>query len=133
MVFVALWAIWHARRKAIHENEYQSPLSVHCFVDRFIVDLKQGEKAELKSGVRITTPEARWIPPSPRVVKINVDAVVGKNSVKGTVAAVAHSDRGVFLGASTVVFPGCMDAETLETLACREAILLAQDLDARRI
>jgi hypothetical protein len=28
-VFVTLWAIWHARRKAIHEQRRQSPLSMH--------------------------------------------------------------------------------------------------------
>jgi hypothetical protein len=28
-VSVTLWAIWHARRKALHEQVYQSPLSVH--------------------------------------------------------------------------------------------------------
>jgi hypothetical protein len=32
-VFVTLWSIWHARRKAIHEQIYQSPLSVHAFVN----------------------------------------------------------------------------------------------------
>jgi hypothetical protein len=31
-MFVALWVIWHARRKAIHENIFQSPLSAHYFV-----------------------------------------------------------------------------------------------------
>jgi hypothetical protein len=38
-VVVILWAIWHARRKAIHEEIYQSPLSTKCFVDRYIEDL----------------------------------------------------------------------------------------------
>jgi hypothetical protein len=37
------------------------------------------------------------------------------------------------VGASTVVFPGCLEAETLEALACREAISLAKDIGARRI
>jgi hypothetical protein len=31
-VTVILWAIWYARRKAIHEDIYQSPLSTHNFV-----------------------------------------------------------------------------------------------------
>jgi hypothetical protein len=29
---VTLWAIWHARRKAIYENLFQSPLSTHLFI-----------------------------------------------------------------------------------------------------
>ena len=40
-VVVTLWAIWHARRKAIHENIFQSPLSIHCFVDKYIAELEQ--------------------------------------------------------------------------------------------
>jgi hypothetical protein len=40
-VFVTLWVIWHARRKAIHEQIFQNPLSVHAFVGRFIEDLSQ--------------------------------------------------------------------------------------------
>jgi hypothetical protein len=38
-VVVTMWAIWHARRRAIHEDIYQSPLSTHAFIDRFIADL----------------------------------------------------------------------------------------------
>jgi hypothetical protein len=39
-VVVRLWAIWYARRLAIHENQFQSPLSTHSFVERFIGELK---------------------------------------------------------------------------------------------
>jgi hypothetical protein len=38
-VVVTLWALWYARRKIIHGGEYQSPLSTHCFVERFLNDL----------------------------------------------------------------------------------------------
>src|SRR4051794_32584410 len=36
---VTLWAIWHARRKVIHEDIFQSPLTRHRFVDSFLSDL----------------------------------------------------------------------------------------------
>ena len=38
-VTINMWAIWYARRKAIHEAIFQSPLSTHSFVERFISDL----------------------------------------------------------------------------------------------
>lgn len=38
-VVVTLWAIWYTRRKAIHQQSFQSPLSSHFFIDRFISDL----------------------------------------------------------------------------------------------
>jgi hypothetical protein len=53
-VFVTLWAIWHARRKAIHEKIFQIPLSVHAFVGRFIADISQLDNTKKKS------PGAAW-------------------------------------------------------------------------
>jgi len=37
---VTMWSIWHARRKVIHEDIFQSPLSTHSFIERFIADLE---------------------------------------------------------------------------------------------
>jgi hypothetical protein len=59
------------------------------------------------------------------VVKINVDATLGKNLNKGAVAAVARDTNGCFLGASVVIFLGRSEQETLEALAYREPIFLA--------
>jgi hypothetical protein len=36
LLFVTLWVIWFARRKAIHEEVFQSPLSTHAFVEAFL-------------------------------------------------------------------------------------------------
>lgn len=36
---VTLWAIWTARRKAIHEDIFQSPFQTHDFVIRYIKEL----------------------------------------------------------------------------------------------
>ena len=38
-VVVTMWAIWYARRKSIHENIFQSPLSTHSFVNNYVADL----------------------------------------------------------------------------------------------
>jgi hypothetical protein len=58
-VYVKLWAIWHARRKAIHKQVFQSPLFIHHFVDSFVSDLKQteegvGKKMEILSSLTLT-------------------------------------------------------------------------------
>ena len=81
-VVVSLWALWHARRKAIHENIFQSPLSTHCFVDRFVAELEMtGPKPVTKQLVNTTMPA--WLPPPMGVSKINVDAALSKNSNTG--------------------------------------------------
>jgi hypothetical protein len=40
-VLVTLWALWHARRKNIHEGQFQSPPLTHLFVECFITELGQ--------------------------------------------------------------------------------------------
>jgi hypothetical protein len=49
---VTLWAIWYARRKSIHENEFQSPLSTHSFVQRFIADITEAKSCGIKPRVQ---------------------------------------------------------------------------------
>jgi len=43
---IRLWAIWHARRLVIHENVFQSPLSTHFFVDRYLEELMVTKPAQ---------------------------------------------------------------------------------------
>jgi hypothetical protein len=106
-VFVTLWAIWHARRKAIHEQVYQSPLSVHLFIENFIADLKLvGVQARGKETTLVEAGTKRWTPHNVGIVKINVDAAVSKNTGCGSVAALARDEHGRFRGASARVFPG---------------------------
>jgi hypothetical protein len=41
-VAVVLWAIRYSRRKAIYKQTFQSPLSTHSFIERFLSDLDMG-------------------------------------------------------------------------------------------
>lgn len=43
-VLVTMWAIWHARRQATHENSFQNLFSTHCFVNHFVHDLELSEE-----------------------------------------------------------------------------------------
>ncbi|TVU21984.1 hypothetical protein EJB05_31656, partial [Eragrostis curvula] len=131
-VVIRLWAIWHARRKAIHENQFQSPLSTNCFVERYIseLDIIKPPPKE-KKPTQPTRP--RWIPPPGGFTKINVDASISKNSGICAAAAVARDGEGKFLGASTLVMEGALDVETVEAIACREGLALAADLLLQRI
>ncbi|KQK02952.1 hypothetical protein BRADI_2g04626v3 [Brachypodium distachyon] len=127
--FVTLWAIWYARRKVLHEDHYQSPLSTHSFIEAFLRDLEiSAPKKEKIAGPRPSQPAVPWIPPPSSHVKINVDAAVAKHSETGAIAAVCRDKDGCFLGASALVIAGITDPGTLEVLACREGLALAEDL-----
>jgi hypothetical protein len=76
-VFVTLWSIWHARRKALHEQIYQSPLLVHCYVNQFLSDLGETEgKKQTRTALVAPSPRPAWIPPPQGAIKINMDATV---------------------------------------------------------
>jgi ribonuclease HI len=74
----------------------------------------------------------RWIAPPAGFVKFNVDAAVKKTSKAGAIAAVCRAENGDFLGTSAVIIQGIDDPATLEAMACREALSLAEDLNITR-
>ena len=72
---VTLWALWHARRKAVYEDTFQIPLSTHNFVERFIADLDLSQPQPAARQITETR-IPRWIPPPSGMSKLNVDAAV---------------------------------------------------------
>lgn len=113
----------------IHEQHYQIPLLTFSFTHSFINDKVSYDNGKKKPAATAVRDEPVWIPPPQGMIKINVDVVVSKSTGRG---AVARSDANVFAGASVVAFLGKTEAETLEALACREAIVLAYDINARQ-
>jgi ribonuclease HI len=133
-MLVTMWAIWHARRKAIHEEVYQSPMATVSFVNRFLDDLVacegvlNKEPSSSVAGRMSSTGAPRWIAPPDGVTKINVDAAVSKGTARGAVGVVCRSQNGDVLGVSAMVFEGLTEPGILEALACREALDAAEDL-----
>jgi ribonuclease HI len=84
-----------------------------------------------KIGGRQTHP--LWIPPREGCTKVNVDAATTKETCDGAVGVVCRSEAGLFLGASSLKIRGIADPSTLEAIACRKAIALAQDLNLQWI
>ena len=135
-VLVTLWAIWWARRKAIHGQEFHSPLSTHQFIEKYLHELE--ELPARPSVIRSTRHPAprnstAWIPPEAGEVKLNVDGAVAKSSNTGAVGVVCRNEVGHFIGASAVVFKGITEPSILEAYACREALALAEDLVVNKV
>lgn len=124
---VTLWAIWGVRRKAIHENIFQAPATVHGFINSYIMELREINVKSTPAAVS-TTPQTRslWIPPAPGYSKFNSDAAVSRHGF-GSIGVIARDQGGTFLGASALVFRFISDPPTLEALAIREAMALAKD------
>ena len=132
-VLVTLWAIWWARRKLIHEDEFQSSLSTHGFITRYLADLCYLHNKEERSSNTSLTIKKRWLLPPAGTTKINVDGAVAKTENRGAVSAVCRDDTGTFVGASAITVEGITDPEVLEAVACAEALSLASDLQLARV
>jgi hypothetical protein len=130
-MIMTLWAIWYARRHFIHEGEQQSPLSTFLFAQNFLNDLTAVPKMISKkpSGKR----RERWIAPPASMTKINIDAAMSKNGTGGAVVVVCRDEMGQFMEASALTLTEPLNPPTLEAVACREGLVLAQDLGLTRV
>ncbi|XP_040256263.1 uncharacterized protein [Aegilops tauschii subsp. strangulata] len=135
---VTMWAIWWARRRAIHEGELQSPHATHSFVTNFIAELATIQAGrvtpndEQHGGPRLAAGQG-WRAPEVGSIKIQVDGGVSRNGRRGAAATIGRNHEGFFLGSSAMVFDEINDPPMLEALACREALALARDLYADHI
>uniref|UniRef100_A0A8R7Q9B0 RNase H type-1 domain-containing protein n=1 Tax=Triticum urartu TaxID=4572 RepID=A0A8R7Q9B0_TRIUA len=132
---VTLWAIWAARRKAIHEGIFQSPHAIHSFMVRFIQELEMireegGREVRANPAARTTTARRPKAPPHGHC-KIHVDAGV-RPGQRGVAVAVCRDSDGNYLGSSALSIHGLHDPATLEVIACREALTLASDLNVHQ-
>ena len=132
-MIVIMWAIWRARRKAIYEDIFQSPQSTYGFITSFLDDLRYIKASEPRRTVVKAARPTQWQAPATGCVKINVDAAAPRQARFGAVGAICRSSDGLFLGASALIIEHIGDPETLEAMAIREGLALAEDLYQRRI
>lgn len=130
LLAVTLWAIWHARRKAIHEAIFQSPQATNIFIKRFLEDLAIISSVPNKNSGNAPLSHAVIKPKRPPTgfCKIHVDAGV-RHTRGGSAVAICRDEDGNFMGSSALVIEGLVDPPTLEAIACREALSLAEDLN----
>jgi hypothetical protein len=111
-------------------------MSTHGFINSYFEELKLLPKPVQVARTLPPNPRlrARWVPPAPRFFKINVDSSVSISKERGAATAFCRGSNGVYQGASSIVIHGVTGPlTTLEAIACREALSLAEDLGVDRI
>jgi hypothetical protein len=129
-----LWSIWFARCKAIHKDVFQSPLSTHLFVQRFISEIGQTKTSNVprRLGLPGSVQVPTWRPPPPGFVKVKVDGAVSRSGTDGSYSAICRDENEVYLGASAMYVRGIADPSILEALACKEALALITHLNCTK-
>lgn len=92
-----LCVMWFARRNAIHGNIFQSPLSTHLFVERFLAELDEIKSLPNNSWQQSTAARAMrqplqsaWKSPLDWHMKNNVDGALSCNGSVRTAVAVCR-------------------------------------------
>lgn len=132
-MIISLWAIWHAKRKALHENIFQSPSATHHFIENYMTELQALEKSSVPIQRGAADVQNKWLPPHAGHAKINVDGAFAWAGNRRAVAAICRSASGEYLGVSALVVSDIQGPACLESLACREGLALAQDLNISRV
>ena len=78
----------------------------------------------VRTGTSIQRPRA----PPATFAKIHVDASLARPGIGGFASTVCRDSNGNYLGSSALVVEGVDDPASLEVMACREAMCLAEDL-----
>jgi hypothetical protein len=106
-VLVTCWAIWQARRKAIYDGIFHSPVSTFNMVNRLLNELQTLEKYQMKGMCQ--QPKKvnvrHWMAPKSGQFKVNTDVAVAQTSCIGTVGAICYDNHANFIVASALTIP----------------------------
>jgi ribonuclease HI len=119
VIVTACWYIWWIRRRRVRNEEV--PPIFKCKMSILSI-ISNAAKANIKPTEQRDT---KWVKPSPRQVKLNVDASFFENDRAGGVGAVLRDYQGNFLAASCKFLPHIPSASMAEAMAMREGLALA--------
>ena len=84
-------------------------------------------------AARAAPRDKKWLGPLGGMTKGNTDAVVNRVETRDTTTAIFYDNSIICMEVSTVVVAsGLQEQGTLEELACREALTLAQGISIRQ-
>lgn len=78
-------------------------------------------------------PDQGWKRPPSGWVKCNTDGASYEVGWKGATGAVLRNENGVFIRGSAKWYENCLDSLTMEALACRDGLLLAQQAGVEHV
>ena len=118
-ISIACWYLWWLRRR--RTNNESVPMINYCKIS-ILTMVANHAKASTAPTVN---PETKWSRPSPRQVKLNVDASFHAEVCAGATGAILRDYRGQFIAASSNYLPSIASVAMAEAVAMKEGLILA--------
>jgi ribonuclease HI len=122
-IIIGMYSLWMQRNKRRH-GEHPPPVraTVQWAID-LAFDLGQVQVQQTPKAAEVT--EMRWEKPPLGWVKCNTDGAFHEQQGQGATGAVLRNDSGGFLRGGAKWYNHCLDALSMEALACRDGLTLA--------
>ncbi|CAN1225604.1 Uncharacterized mitochondrial protein AtMg00310 [Linum perenne] len=122
---LAWWRVWKGRNHVVFNHAQFSIDSLYRQFDSHLSELPlfclPSLPSHPPSSIVLVPRQARWIPPFPQRLKVNIDGAV-QAPLGGSTGWVLRSSTGMVLHAVGTPYPGITDPFILELLACRDAV-----------
>jgi hypothetical protein len=114
-----MWAIWTSRNNIVHDKGSLDPVQSMKMTREALAVL------EIPKMHAKVLPGHGWRPPDDGWIKINTDAGISFDAMRGGAGGVVRSPSG-FIGAWSKPLPGVTDPLIAEAMALREGVVFAQ-------
>ncbi|KAH1081692.1 hypothetical protein J1N35_021453 [Gossypium stocksii] len=120
----AIWAIWSARNKWVHESQKRFGAETANFIKKYIQELKDTERKELISDRNFKL----WRPPPQGFLKINFDAAFDKKEKKSCSGIIVRKPKGVVTESKEQIHTNISSSFAAEAIACLQAVNIGREL-----
>lgn len=127
LLAVIFWLVWSRRNAARTEEPILDYHQIQTRANSYLLEFKSAKECERKAVAEGST-SIRWRPPSPNYYKINFDGVVFSDVEAAGLGIVIRDSFGRVIGSLAERVPLLSSAATVEALACKRALLFANQL-----
>ncbi|KAA3462806.1 glycine, alanine and asparagine-rich protein-like [Gossypium australe] len=125
----ALWGIWTARNKFIHEGDMRTGSQIADFVVNYMKELEGIKQILPKNGVH----NSRWVAPLGSRVKINFDVAFNRQTKESCTGLIVRNGKAEVICSKAITNKNLPTAFTAEALACYQALELGVQLGLRDV
>ncbi|KAL8534131.1 hypothetical protein ACS0TY_010223 [Phlomoides rotata] len=127
-----LWRLWRERNAEVWSGNAMEVNSVWSLAVRYLEDF-QGVRKYRSSLQPSVTRCNSWHPPSPGMLKLNVDTTFFEDTLQMGFGMVLRNDRGEFCACRSKVVGGLYDVEVGEAFGVLEALSWIKNIGVGRV